>query len=486
ILTHARMSISPILFPIRPWQSAAECWKPSSPGRSCARSWAGEVVTMRLLEGLRADDHSRIAFVGAGGKTTAMFSLARQYQGPVICLNTAHLAVDQARLADKHRVVTDPSLVESFLTPESSGILLLTGPTDGRGRLLGLAESITVEICKTADRLSLPVLVEADGSRLRPLKAPAAHEPPIPSWVNQVVVTVGLSGIGSLLNEETVFRPEIFSALSGAKIGEEITLEHLKSLVLDPQGGMKNIPLKAHKTLLVNQIDEWNGSESELDSMLQSCLPTFDTVLSGNVQQLPDNQIVKRHETVGGVILAAGGSLRMGDIKQLLPWRGKPLVRHVAESALKVGLNPVVVVTGAAAEKVQAALEGLPVVCIKNETWETGQASSVRVGIQTLPDACGAAVFLLSDMPQVPPELIQAELALHAQHPEPIIVPRVNGQRTNPVLFDKVTFNDLNGLTGDTGGRALFDLYPQKWLDWDAKSPLGDIDTPADYQRLVE
>jgi molybdenum cofactor cytidylyltransferase len=123
---------------------------------------------------------------------------------------------------------------------------------------------------------------------------------------------------------------------------------------------------------------------------------------------------------------------------------------------------------------------------VKNEAWESGQASSLRAGIQALPDACGAAVFLLSDIPQVPPELIQAEMTLHVQHPEPIIVPRINGQRTNPVLFDKVTFRDLARLTGDIGGRALFDRYPICWLDWKDETPLVDIDTPDDYQNLVE
>ncbi len=89
-------------------------------------------------------------------------------------------------------------------------------------------------------------------------------------------------------------------------------------------------------------------------------------------------------------------------------------------------------------------------------------------------------------MPQVPAELIQAELTRHSQQADPIIVPRVNDQRTNPVLFDRITFSDLASLTGDTGGRALFDRYPVSWLDWDGDSSLSDIDTPADYQRLIE
>jgi len=89
-------------------------------------------------------------------------------------------------------------------------------------------------------------------------------------------------------------------------------------------------------------------------------------------------------------------------------------------------------------------------------------------------------------MPQVPTGLILAELELHSRVATPIVVPRVQGMRTNPALFDRVTFTDLMKLTGDTGGRVLFDRYPVSWLDWESESPMEDIDTSADYQRLME
>ncbi|HWR65596.1 MAG TPA: selenium cofactor biosynthesis protein YqeC [Bellilinea sp.] len=443
-------------------------------------------MSMRLIDGLRADQHSRIAFVGAGGKTTAMFSLARQFAGPVICLNTAHLAVDQASLADRHVVVQGLQELETTLNPLENGITLITGPTDERGRLQGVTEAVAEGICTAADRKGVPVLVEADGSRLHPLKAPATHEPPIPGWIKHAVVTVGLSGLGKPLDDEHVFRPEIFAALSGTAMGVRVTLEELRKVVLHPQGGLKNIPINAHKTLLANQLDAWSVPEPDVFAALNNCLPAYDSVLLGSVQNPPELQIVRRHEAVGAVLLAAGGSIRMGTVKQLLPWRGKPLVRHAAELALASGLNPVVVVTGAAAEEVEAALSDLPVVFARNEDWESGQASSVRTGIQAIPSECGAVLFLLSDMPQLPAGLIQAELELYSRVSTPIIVPRVQGMRTNPGLFDRVTFTDLMKLTGDTGGRVLFERYPVRWLDWESESPPDDIDTPADYQRLME
>lgn len=442
-------------------------------------------MAMRLIDSLRADQHSRIAFVGAGGKTTAMFSLAHQFSGTVICLNTAHLAVEQARLADGHIVAEDTVDLESAFRNLTDGVILFTGPADERGRLQGVSEEVANGIRNLADRTELPVLLEADGSRLHPLKAPAAHEPPIPGWVNHVVVTIGLSALGKPLDEEHVFRPEIFAALSGAELGTVVTLDHLMNVMRHSQGGMKNIPSSARKTLLANQLDECSEPEKVVFAAFKDCVPAYDSVLLGSVKNSPELQVLRRHEAVGAVLLAAGGSIRMGKVKQLLPWRGKPLVRYAAELAYSSGLNPVVVVTGSAAEAVEAALSDLPVLITRNENWESGQAGSIQTGIQAIPGECGAAVFLLSDMPQVPASLILSELELHSRISTPIIVPRVGGSRTNPVLFDRVTFADLTILTGDTGGRALFDRYPVHWLDLGSVSSLKDVDTPADYQWLM-
>lgn len=441
---------------------------------------------MRLLEALRAGSQSRIAFVGAGGKTTAMFSLARQLAAPIICLNTAHLSVEQAKLADKHLIVQDLSDVARIFRSPLVGVTLITGPGDGRGRLMGLDASVAERIKTYADEYHLPILVEADGSRLLPLKAPAAHEPPIPAWVEQVVVVAGLSALGKPLTGQWVYQPGVFAQLSGAQFGQPILAQHLVAALLHPQGGLKNIPAGARRAVLANQLDACNLPEDDLYRELADLTREFGLVMAGSVQDVVAEQVKWRCEPVGGVILAAGESIRMGTVKQLLPWRGKPLVRHVAEKALAAGLNPVVIVTGAAAEGIENAVAGLPVELARNRNWESGQASSIRAGVQALKARCGAAVFLLSDMPQVPVSLIVTELEIHRREPAEIIVPRIKGQRTNPVLFDRSTFGELVALAGDMGGRALFDRHPLRWLDLEDTQVLLDVDTPADYQQLVD
>lgn len=440
-------------------------------------------MPMRLVEGLRAGRKSRVAFAGAGGKTTALFTLARQLPGPVICLNTTHLAVDQAQHADIHHILTGPGQAARLMENTSSGVLLFSGPEDGRGRLLGVPLEITNEIKATADMLEIPLLIEADGSRRHPLKGPADHEPPIPDWVTQVVYMFGLSVVGRPLTGEHVFRPEIFAQLSGARLERQVELEHIVRYLVHPQGGMKNVPPNAQKTMFANQSDQFPFPQPGWNDLLAKLVPTFDTVLVGSLHD-PVSQIHWRYEQVAGIVLAAGGSERMGKIKQLLTWQGKPLVRHAVETAIHAGLKPVIVVTGAAASEVSSAVADLPVEIVHNESWRSGQAGSIRAGVEALPRHSGGAVFLLSDMPRVPVDLIKREVDLHRQEPAFIICPQVGERRGNPVLFDRQTFGALRGLTGDSGGRKLMEHYPVRWIEWNDTGILQDIDTPQDFQNL--
>ena len=141
--------------------------------------------------------------------------------------------------------------------------------------------------------------------------------------------------------------------------------------------------------------------------------------------------------TIYAILLAAGSSTRMGRPKQLLRWRGRPLVRHVAEVALASRAAGLVVVLGAAAEEVGAALAGLggaltTVVCAG---YAAGQAASLRCGLTALPADATAAVVLLVDQPLVTPTLVDQLIHAFAADPGALmVVPRYQGQRGNPAL----------------------------------------------------
>lgn len=477
---------------------------------------------MRLIDALRLDRSARLALVGAGGKTAALFTLGRQLLQPVLSragqatparpgvnlipvaahsssspqavllAATTHLATDQTALADHHFTLLREADLNGLPGDLPAGLLLFTGPAGDDGRTAGLSVPIMERLRLLADQRNLPLLVEADGSRRRPLKAPAAHEPVIPAWVTTVAVLAGLSALDQPLNAEWVHRPEIFSTLSGLTLDDPITPKALASVLTHSQGGLKDIPASARRLALLNQADspELQAIAHRLAPLLLKDYAAVVVASLPSPDQLPGDddrpQVIAVHERVAGVILAAGGAQRMGQPKQTLRWRGLPLIRHVALAALDAGLMPVVIVTGSAADQVQAAIRDLPVLLVHNPHWQAGQSSSVQAGVRALPPETGAAVFLLADQPQTPAQLISALVEAHAATLSPLVAPLVQGQRANPVLFDRASFPDLLALSGDQGGRALFARYHIYWVPWHDPAVLQDIDTPEDYQRLLE
>ena len=429
-----------------------------------------------------------VALVGAGGKTTALFQLARSLSGteeqPVIVTAATHLHIDQGKLADSHWVGTEHL---ANLEANLRGVMLVTGSLDG-DRTTGLDNDSMSRLRKFCGRHTLPLLIEADGSRQRPLKAPAEHEPPIPEFVETVVVVAGLSGLGKPLTDKFVHRPEIFSRLSGLSLGEPVTPETLFCVLTHPAGGLKNIPAQARRGVLLNQADT-SELQAQGKFLAEQLSRIYDEVIIASLEprspiENSSSTIHAVYEPVAGIILAAGEARRFGSPKQLLDYAGSPFVRSVAQTALAAGLSPVVVVTGANAEQVEAAVKDLPVKITRNTAWRNGQSSSIQAGLQALPANIGAVLFLLADQPQVTPTVIRTLVEDHALGLSPVVALLVAGQRANPALFDRVTFPDLMALTGDVGGRAIFSKYPPKYLTWHDEKLLVDIDTPADLKKF--
>lgn len=162
---------------------------------------------------------------------------------------------------------------------------------------------------------------------------------------------------------------------------------------------------------------------------------------------------------VASVLLAAGRGSRFGPQPKLLAdLDGRPLVRHAAEAALAARPRPVVVVLGAHAEAVRAALTGLDLIPVENPDYGAGLATSLHAGLATLPPTCGAALVLLGDMPRITAAHIERLVAAFERAgPKPAaVVPVRGGRRGNPVLLNlSLLADDIAGLTGDRGAGLL-------------------------------
>jgi molybdenum cofactor cytidylyltransferase len=175
----------------------------------------------------------------------------------------------------------------------------------------------------------------------------------------------------------------------------------------------------------------------------------------------------------------------MGRPKVLLPLDGKPVMRHVVENLIAAGLEPIIVVAGTEHVAIGAALSGLATTLALNPHPESGQASSIRVGIAALPRTTAAAVVALGDQPRVPAQVIAGLLAAREQTGKAIVAPRYRDGRGNPVLFARETFTEIEQLSGDQGARSVIERDPDRVaiVDFDLPMP-QDVDTPEDYQRL--
>lgn len=198
--------------------------------------------------------------------------------------------------------------------------------------------------------------------------------------------------------------------------------------------------------------------------------------------------------TVGGIVLAAGLSRRMGNRnKLLLEIDGTPMVRRVVETALAAGLDPVVVVVGYRGDEVRQTLAGLPVTCAENQRPEAGLSSSLRTGIDAIAGAgrnrtnaaaVEGAVVLLGDMPWVEARHISALLdEFDPTAGFSICVPVHEGRRGNPVLWDARFFSEMAALDGDVGARALLERHAAvvHEVPVDDAGVLRDVDTPDEH-----
>ena len=185
---------------------------------------------------------------------------------------------------------------------------------------------------------------------------------------------------------------------------------------------------------------------------------------------------------VAALVLAAGRSTRMGAVnKMLAEIGGKPLVRIAAEQAVASHAHPVIVVTGHEREKVEAALNGLPVRFVRNADYAEGLGTSLKAGIAAVPEEADAVVVCLGDMPQVDAALINRLIA--AFDPERgalVVVPSIDGRRGNPVVWSRRFFHDLMAIQGDVGARHLIGNYAEVVVEVPVagEAALTDVDTP--------
>jgi len=468
---------------------------------------------MRLHQALNVKANEVISFVGAGGKTTAALRLMEELAGiqRQVVFTTTTKILEPIPKQDEYLLLAGeeealrqvPELLarypKVFLAQrrlEEVDLTVLGGSDRDYPMRPNKVEGVPPSLVdRLARRLrEAVILVEADGARHRALKAPAAYEPLLPASTTVLVPMADLTVLGKPLAEEHVHRPELVAGLTGAALGQPVTVEMVAAVLSHPQGGLKGLPEQARAIPVLNQMAEDRPLDEaceiahlvlrneRIERVVIASLRAPEPVLEVMIN--PQSAIRNPKSAVAAIVLAAGQSQRFGRPKQLLPVGDKAMIQHVVDVALSSPVEQVIVVLGCRAAEIRASITDRPVQVVINEKWQSGLSSSVQAGLSAVKPEVGAALFVLADQPGVTPEIIARLVERYRQTRAPVVVPTHRRRRGNPVLFDRSLFAALMEVEGDQGGRELIAQHSDQVEEVEVETGaiFVDIDTADDYR----
>jgi len=446
---------------------------------------------MELSRALRVQSKEIVAFVGGGGKTSALFCLADELTAlgkRVVMTTTTKLGAAQvARGAGatpplRYVASRDFRLRVQDTLAQKSRVLIIGEDVEG-DKVAGVPPVFIDELAARVDVDA--VIYEADGARGFAFKAPAAHEPVLAASTTLLVPVMGVTALGAPLDDAHVHRAEIVARLAGAHIGDTVTPRIAAHVLAHNEGGLKNKPRAARIIVLVNQIE--NDAQLDTARALARLLldhAAIDAVAIGAVDHA-QNPVRETYRRVAAIMLAAGAGTRMnGRIKQLLPWRGKTLIENAIALAMRSHAHETVVVLGAHAGAIQSVVEKAGARIVVNPQWEDGPSTSIRAGLTALAPEIAAAIFVNMDQPFLTREVIDALIQRYRETDTLIIASVFAGKHGSPVLFDRAHFSELKNLQGEQGGRELLAKYPVARMEFDDARLGIDVDTWEEYEQL--
>jgi probable selenium-dependent hydroxylase accessory protein YqeC len=226
-----------------------------------------------------------ISVVGAGGKTSTIFRLAREFKSArkkVLVTTTTNIAFSETSQAD--RLVIDSSKNISSLFRVEPGTIVCLGSSmvGDQEKLKGVEREFVDEIYQK--HLFDYVIVEADGSKRRPIKAPAHYEPVIPKETTRVIGVIGLDALGRPISDQYVHRPSLLCSITGKKMGDIIDRECLIHLILSQDGLFKDVPQDCKKYVVFNKADRPDRQEEA---------------------KITVTELIERQPSVNGLIISA-------------------------------------------------------------------------------------------------------------------------------------------------------------------------------------
>ncbi|MDX2140273.1 MAG: selenium cofactor biosynthesis protein YqeC [Chloroflexota bacterium] len=441
---------------------------------------------MKLRHALALRPGDVISFIGAGGKTSALARLARELAAEgarVLVTTTTRMAADERGLFQhKSRIDPSPDAPPSpFAERGREGEILFLYDRIENDKVIGIALEQLPDVI-AAHRPDY-TLIEADGSRRKPLKYPKAHEPVISPETTLIVNVVGYGALGQPLDEAHIYNADALAQVCMVKPGIEVSADTIAAAAgVMTQPGVRQVAL-------LNAVPPAGSARTIAQRIARLTLertPTLERVLIGAVQT--DDPIYTIERRCAALVLAAGLSSRMGRSKPLLPWGERTVLEQVI-GQLRAGLvTDIHVVTGAEHEAVAVVAAGAGVAVVHNPNYAAGEMlSSLHAGLRALPDHVSAALVTLGDQPMIRASNVRKLLRTYAENKGGIVAPSCNMKRGHPILIDRQYWDELLVLSPGSAPRDVINRHTDDiaYVETD-DSVLQDIDTPEAYAAALQ
>jgi molybdenum cofactor cytidylyltransferase len=436
---------------------------------------------MKLRDAFHVVRGDVIALTGAGGKTSTLIALAHELADEgwrVLATTTTRIAEDELRLMPR------------ALKPEAGAKAISAALEQHRftfiydhvrgGKAYGLDSVAWLLDSVDADAL----IIEADGARRLPLKAPYPHEPVIPPEASLVVPIASISALGQPLDDEHIYNAAAMIDKFGFYPGGAVKSPWIAQVLRDPDMGLKGVPERARVVAWLNGTPRtgYLRARARLIAKLILKQPRFYGAALGSTRE--NDPVCEIQRTIGAVVLAAGMARRMGEAKVLLPWTGgRTILEHIIHQLILARVDPIIVVTGSRAADVRAAAERAGAAAAHNPNYETGEMlSSLKAGLKALPAHVAAALVALGDQPRIQPRIVDQLLMAYAEGKGGIIAPSYQMRRGHPILIDRRYWGEILDLPKDGAPRDVISRHAVTHVNVETDSVLRDIDTPDDYR----
>lgn len=425
-----------------------------------------------------------VAFIGAGGKTSTLIRLGYELADMgwrVLATTTTTIETEQLNLLPRALSPDVGSQIISQALTEDKFVFLYDHIKGGA--VYGAEPNIVPMLMDQVD--SDVLLIEADSADGKLLKAPYDDEPVIPPETSLIIQVSSLSAIGKPLDAEYVYNVDEIINRYGFPHGAKIRAPWVAQVIRDRMLGLKNVPTDARTLAFLNQTAVKGHARLRARLVAKIALKSscLQSVVIGSARS--HEPIIEIQRPIGAVVLAAGLSTRMGQSKMLLDWsEDKTVIEHIIDQLTAARLEHITIVTGHKGKEIKALLKPQEVNLVHNRSYKSGEMlSSLKVGLNALPDHIMAALLVLGDQPQIKPKVFYQLLQAYAEGTAQIIVPSFNKYHGYPIIIGRRYWDEILNIPRGGSLQEFLARHTDQisYVNVDDDCILRDIDTPQEY-----